>query len=461
MTDDRLRTLDALDPPNQWADILARAAAPAEADVVDLAGPPATSGPGDRRRLLVAAAVVLVVVVLAGAIALRGRSDRTDRADGGDPSQLWGRKWQLVQVDVGGGSITTELVQPNGDPVTLDARERGTLVLGSPCSLITVGDGGRGGVRVVDGRLDVDWGQVGACPDPLQDLLHFDGVGVHASEDRLVLSRPGVRYEFRPVGSLPPETDIVGRRWMATELTANGETVAMPDGEGTVVDLRTEGEVAVEGCGPATRDGTVEDGRFVMTPGRWQERMLDCAWVPAVEHAAAIQEIIGDGATLQRSGPKLVVRSGRGSFEAVTDTSSSPWGLFDDWLIPSTARWSIVGATDGGVPRPLDGDPHLDVVVDHESQMERAIRVSGCGSFGGEIADLDEEAHTIRYVPFQGGVGMGCDGDEADQQAFITRVLAPNADAHKGVGRPKVDVVGDRARITGEDGDTLVLVRRD
>jgi heat shock protein HslJ len=220
-----LRSLDAVDAPDQWDDIVTRAA---DGSTDGLTVAPEPTG-GARPRLLAVAAVLLVVAALAAALVLRpGDSGRLD-----DPAAIWGHRWQLVRLDVAGGTVDEQLQTIHGDPVVLDATSEGRLVT-EVCNRFTV-DADLQGDQL---RFDPPGPPAIHCPDELDDLLALlftSSATVEVDGSRLVLRTPEAPWhrilEPAPDPFLPPQASYAFVRSDAVPPgDSSGPSDPVPDG---------------------------------------------------------------------------------------------------------------------------------------------------------------------------------------------------------------------------------------
>ena len=387
--------------------------------------PPAVSW-GWRHTIV---ATLTVVAVLGVVVWTRAAFD--DPPDSG-PEAIWGRRWQLVRLDVGDAVIDTGLVGSGGGAIVLDARKSGEM------SMRVCNETG-GPASVVNGRIELGlWFTTAmACGDPLDDLVRLDGASIDATAQRLVLSNPGegggpaVRTTWVPSGSLSPDDAIRGRTWSVTEVRGpGGDRRTMEQRIGPVVSLLEPDRVVVVGCGTHSKPGRVVEGRIEVEPGPWTEQVAGCESAKARKYTPMIMRILDSAAVARRDGYRLWVRGDDGSsFAASSGVALSVWDLFEDPQGPSTARWLIGDARDRDMRRHLVGAPVLTATVNAKGPRY-TVSVSGCGPVEAEVTKLQERpgTSTLKPIPTQGGDGSrpkaDCSKAEVDQATWMNELLA-------------------------------------
>ncbi len=256
-----------------------------------------------RRNTIVA--TLTFVAVLGVVVWTRAASD--DPPDSG-PEAIWGRRWQLVRLDVGDAVIDTGLVGSGGGAIVLDARESGEM------SMRVCNETG-GPASVVNGRIELGlWFTTAmGCGDPLDGLVRLDGASINATAKRLVLSTtgedggPAVRTTWVPSDSLSPDDAIRGRAWSVTEVRGpSGERRTMEQRIGPVVSLLEPGRLVVTGCGTHSKPGRVVEGRIEVKPGPWTEQVAECESSKARKYTPMIMKMAES--TGGRTGPVTIRR---------------------------------------------------------------------------------------------------------------------------------------------------------
>lgn len=454
--EDSMRALDSVAPPEQWNEIEARAARPEEAAVADA---PAPVGGSTGRRLLAATAAVAAVAGIAVGLAMVRAGDEADEvgsgpvAEGASGQGFWGNRWQLVGIDVGGASVTEELITGDGSPILLDARVEGELVY-------QVCNAARIRAQVADGRLAYEeaFQTAAGCPDPLDQLVWFEDAEVLVEGTSLELARPATRgvpaltYRFVREGSLTLAQQLWGRRWRVTSIedSATGTRIEPTADDDLLLDLSAEREglVEVNACGGHSAFASLEGE--VLAVGAWQQRMADCGWQPRFAWVDRVEEVLGAGAAVRVEGTQLTLASDAGVVEAILAAPRPDlFDLFADPFDPGTARWLIVEARDRGEPQAWAEPPVLAARRQPESP-ELLVTVAGCNGAGGEV-EIDDEASRLVPVEPWAHTRMGCTEVLGAQDRWFEELL---------LAGPEVQVVSQRASI-GIPGRQLVLVRLD
>lgn len=433
---DLLRALDAVEPPDQWDDIVARSLADDGHD--DLMVPSSTLV--RSRRPLAVAAVVLVVVALAAALAL-GPGRGSDRAGG--PNQIWGHRWQLVRVDAAGGAITTNLTGGEG-PVVLDLRTPGEFRI-APCNILH-GEAHLEGDRF---RITEGFSTAGGCLDPLESLIQLDGARASIDGDQLTMTQakdPTATYTFIRTDALTPAEEFWGRRWRITSgEDASGEPWKEQPEQGPVIDAIDRGRLEIDTCRRVGADARIEGdpGRLALD-GTWKTlRTGSCQGRPMDDVIWGV--FTHPDTTVSIDGERFAVRSSGGSIRGVMTglPSQGPTALFGH-------RWGVALVLEKAEPIDV---PRGYVLTAAEGPL--GIEVPGCevrgpASIGADdlvtvdIQPVPEQVHCADAVDprYKGGLALG----EWFREFFAEPV--------------EVTVIGDRA-LLHRPGRSVALVRLD
>lgn len=408
-TPDKRRALDAVIPPDQWDDIVARADG---AELLDLAD---ARDRGRSSWVLGAAAAVLVLLVAAiGVVALRddgdGGGDRI-AAEGGDSP--WGARWRLESITENGLERPALTLDDRGAPV-LDLTIEGTVAL-------TACNRGGGEGRIADGRLVLADGfmmTAAGClgPDETSPFTYMDQESflrtlmrdrptVERDGDRIVLTADDGRVaRFVRVDERDPAT-MFGRRWTAVAVTVDGQ----------VRDLHTLGGLVLQFDGPSGNEATFPglvcvppyegpidgdawsphatatldcDPRGMDERNDWLTRLLDHPGVTAVAGAPVPVTVAVDG-------DRLTLSHDSARFDFVA--TQNPEGLVGK-------VWTVARIEQDGVEQKLLTDKGAEAIW---------FRVSAAG--GGTLAG--------REVLF----GGGCNGKSAAVTFDGDRLVVPGS----------------------------------
>lgn len=377
MTTDPLRSLDGIEPPDRWEHIALRAAASGPGALQD-APAPVADGSSGRRPVALAAAMVLVVAALAGALAIRAHQPGApDRAAGqGDPADIWGHRWQLVRVDVAGGSVTDQLLNSQGDPVVLDASTRGTIAI-VPCNQQTADAVIRGGRLRLSGGLTTAMG----CGDPLESWIRLDRSRIQVRGDALVLQGhlpPHATYRFVRTDRMPVWQQFWNRSWRVTSTVDRSGTTWKPRAaKGPVLDAQERGRLTLGVCGRAR--ARFRDGRlWVSTTWAGMPNLQLCPYGPDRQGPGTVKDVMGGHrSVVEVRGRWLTIRSSAGELRATATSANAPAELFGH-------RWAVVDVSGLGTP----DVPRAGFVLTASGEPGRTtVTVPGCATkVGGEAA---------------------------------------------------------------------------
>lgn len=429
-----LRSLDAVDAPDQWDDIVRRARDGDGGGA--LVTPLPVEVPGRSRRPLAVAAVVLVIAALAAALVLRpgGGSERAGNAD-----QIWGHRWQLSRIDAGGGSVTTDLTGPEG-PIVLDTRTWGEFQI-QPCNNVH-GKAALEGDRFV---MSEAFSTMAGCIDPLESLIDLDGARVAVDGDRLTMSRskePAATYTFIRTDALTPTEAFWGRHWRVTSgADASGGEWKEDPGDGPIIDATRAGRLQIDTCQQVGADASI-DGDRIELDGTWETlRMGYCQQRSMDDVIRGI--FTHPDATVGVDGERFAVRSSGGVVRGVMTgvPVQGPAALFGH-------RWAVVAVLERDDPVAVPADYVLTA-----TDRPRSISVPGCPTDYGGGAAVAEDGMVTIVDPIPGAVGSctSVDPDVLDIAAwFRTFFTAPF----------EVAVLGERALLR-QQGRQVALVRLD
>ena len=454
-----LRSLDAVEPPDQWDDIVARAADATRP------GPeaPASEGTGRGRVLATLAAAVHVIAGLAVGVAVAGRGgdDRdhtpaTGSAD--DPDGIWGHEWQLTQFDIGGGSVTQELADiAAAMPVRLDLRTRGEGAL-SVCSVIE-------GPVSLDGdllQMSSMEALAGGCTDPIDVLMATlveSPARVELRGDTVVLrsipapttdasvpvaSHPLPEATFVRVDALTAEQQLWGQTWQVVGVRdATGDDAEVDPRTAPKIDATERGRLVLSTCRQPALDATVSDDR-IEVDGPWKPTgplAEHCVDGPSDDVVRAV--LRGQDARIEVDGSDLTVTAHEGVVRARLRPTSNASELFGH-------EWAVVRVVDPASDlRVPDG---FHVTADRDA---RTVAAWGCPGDVGGPARIDGGRLVIDVAP-TGGNGSCADAIGSNKgwlalSGWFRDLFAAPMD---------VEVVGQRASIA-RDGKQVVLVRLD
>lgn len=451
MTTERLRALDAIDPPDQWDDIVARAAESGAASGV--ADAPLRTGGRRSRRALAVAAVLLVVVAIAGALVLTrphgGEAPPVDEPPvdwpaKDDPAEIWGHEWQLVEIVAGDAAEREQVHVGDGVPLRLDLSEPGRFSL-TACNTWT-------GEASTSGDLFLPTGgssTLAACLDPLErlvDLLFSAPSRIDLRGTDLVLTQipdprvdgeapravgPQLSFGFTRTDALTFREQFWGRAWQVTALAEPGGTEREVDEEGMApIGATTVGRIDLPECG---NPWALFDADTLERQGDWSVWRGSCPYGPAGHEAdvrlvrAILTDVDGaevDDGTVEITSPAGTLRAR----SVPVSTERQPEGLYGD-------RWVVVAADDGAERVDLPADLVLDA-----RGADQAVTLPACAGVVGGPSELVEEGVSTRLR-----VERTPESSRGDCYGSLARVF-PFFDALF-AGEPELVIYGNRASL--------------
>jgi len=421
MTDrpDPMRALDGIHPPDRWSEVERRAAR----DDVDLT---LAAGRGRRPRALAlaAAAMVLVAVGLAVVVGRSGDGSTT----GSSADDLWGHRWVLLGLDVGGedgGRVSSRLTRDGGKPIVLDARTEGQLAL-QVCNQQALD------VHLDDDRLVVDerTTTAAACLDPLESLVRIDHGIVSVRDGELTIdrrSRPAVRSRWRRSDLVTVDDRLWGDAWVTTSVGGSPTR--------STLDLTERDRIRLGTCGGPEAGAEVRDERLVVTSEWSTHRNPGCTDGPP---APEVEALLQAGPQVSFDGPELVLQADGTELRAsrAEGGDGSVGELFGH-------RWLVVEARDRDRPLDLPGDLVLEATFD-----PIAVHLPGCLTpVGGPTEVVGSELHVDVAPPSP--IGDCLYPPNGDYDVFFRELLGAS---------PEAAVVADRATLS-VPGRSLLLVR--
>lgn len=244
---DPMRSLDQVDPPDQWDDILLRA------ESIDVGDLPTATDHSMYRRLLVAA-VVLALVGLTGIVAFTVRSGNATNSEAVSADQSGTPGHTSTPIDGAPGTVATT---PDGSPVPTTAPGgdsgdgSGSAHGGTGSDPDGSGGSGQGGTG--------SGGHGTRTTTPMHGGTTSSQPNPPSSTSTPSTSQP-VTTTSVPLSS--PPGGIVegfwGRKWTVTALTDSGTSRAL-GGRTLVLDASNEGQVSILVCnrlgGPTSLQG--------------------------------------------------------------------------------------------------------------------------------------------------------------------------------------------------------------
>ncbi|MBX3314440.1 MAG: META domain-containing protein [Actinobacteria bacterium] len=417
MTDERQpdprRALDGVDPPEQWADIVARSAG---ADVVDLVDRPARAG-SSRWVAGAAAAVLLLVVGAVAVLAFRGGDGDGGGIAADGPAGFWGSRWSWTSSERDGQEVGADDLGIGTDRVpVLDLTVEGTVAFRGCNS-------GGGPARIDGDRLVTEGGFAMtemACADPdgaaLMDLDAEIGALLAANPtvavdgDRLVLTGPDGAATFERA-----DRDLLDgmfhRRWSATTVDVDGVAQDLHGVGGLVlVPGEASDEVQLLGmCAPPIGIAVVEG---FPKPQFRRSAETSCEPDPGDQRLAWVIAVLGPTDPGSAHRPPLDISMTDEQMTLSNESATITFEASDDPAGLVGTTWTVDRALDGDVERTLVPDEGIDDV-----------------HFG--ISTETSDGETLTYAWFDGGCngvggngGLTFDGDRLVPGAVGSREMA-------------------------------------
>lgn len=315
---DHRNALDGLEPPDQWDDILFRAARP---DVALLPDVPARRS---VRPLLTAAAAVVMVGLVAALVLGAGR--------GSDPK---------VGTLAGEPSSAGTVVGPDGKPDPADPAEPDGLATGASSTTV---EGGR------PGEVPSDVQEPGASTTPGNGTgsgggSSPSGMGDNPTPGSVPSADPVVPVGPEGGGSAPGQATTTtlapsptttpsplsvkpagmpwGRSWVLGSMTDTSGNRALATDRAIVLDATTEGTISISVCNRIGGTGNVVDGRLVLQMAASTE--MACGQ-PLDGHETWLAQLLASSPTVNVTGDILVLSNGtqRAEFDVLRVSEGTP-----------------------------------------------------------------------------------------------------------------------------------------
>jgi hypothetical protein len=387
---DPLRSLDQIEVPDRWADIVDRSRY--EGDAINPGREEAS-----RSRWLAGVAVLVALVSIAAVVAIALRDDAGEEvvagpdatlpADG--PSAVWDRTFEVTSLVIDGEprSVGTSYGEPplllrfGADAITwtdhcierIGLKIKGNRLVGGP-------------VEEQPAALCVD----GAHYD-IADFLVEDHPTIELEDGHLVLLAGSNRLEavdIDPAATAPSEqSPLWGQRWkVVAAVDGDGAAVTTEaPGKIIVLDAGFTGRITLETCTSPTGAFRVA-GPVLVGEGVLQTKMARCAgplWVGSL-----VESILRQRPSIIVDDERLVLRSAAGEIEAVPVAPDDPSQLFGH-------TWDVTDIIDNGESLVFS---HHDRTPDHpilEARLDpMVVVVPGCAGAGGPA-----ELNVDRLVP--------------------------------------------------------------
>ncbi len=307
--------LDGVDPPEQWDDILFRAARP---DVALLPDVPARRSP----RPFLAAAAAVVMVGLVAALVLGGSAGRDPKVGtlAGEP------------VD-GGPAVTREADGLPVDPEGLETGNTTTTVAGTqpdqndgqgqPSVILPPGTQGGNDQTGTTAGMGGSATTLGSpANDPVltpQTTPDGDSGDNGPVTTTTAAQQPSTTV---PPLSIKPAGMPWGRSWVLGSMTDAAGDRSLGTDRAIVLDATTEGRISVTVCNKIGGTGSVVDGKLVLTMGPSTE--MSCGQ-PLDGHEAWLAQLLSSSPTVNATGNILVLSNGtkRAEFDALVPSEGA------------------------------------------------------------------------------------------------------------------------------------------
>lgn len=301
--DPRFRGFDAVEPPEQWDDIVARSQ---RIDVALVPDAPARLRP--TRVLALAASLILVVGLAVVLLADRGQQPGAKVSSlAGEPSSV---PASTLDPDDPAGSTTLGVATDDGSGTTT-VPGAGDGDGGSGSSGGSTGSGG--GTGSGSGPITTPDGEVVATV--------AGGGSSGSSGDAPTTTAPGSGPTSTVATTVPPLTITAagspfGRSWNLGSMTDTGGNRPLDTDRSIVLDATTDGKVSLTVCNTLSGTADLVGGKLVVTLGPTTQ--LGCG-SPLDEHEAWLARLLASSPTVNVTGNVLVLSNGtqRAEFDAI------------------------------------------------------------------------------------------------------------------------------------------------